>query len=150
MLLKAVSLSCLIVTKLATMLNSIMDRLHMMLKVSFLSFLIATKLATIFNSIMNRLHMLLKAAFLSCLIVTKLATIFNSIMDRLHMLLKTQNLQLCSYIMKSILGGLSKECQKWSKITFKGHYWSKTTDFRRFHLCVFLNVSSNVLHLTKP
>ena len=68
-------------------------------------------LTTIFYFIMNRLHMLLKDAFLSCLIVTKLATIFNSIMDRLHMLLKTQNLQLCSYIMKSILGGLSKECQ---------------------------------------
>ena len=70
---------------------------------------------------MDRLHMLMKAAFVSCLIVTKLTTMFRE-----H-----------SYITKSILGGLSKECQKLSKITFKGHYWSKTTDFSRFLKCLF-------------
>ena len=42
------------------------------------------------------------------------------------------------------LGGLSKECQNDLKLLLNVIIDKKTIDFRRFHLCVFLNVSSNI------
>ena len=65
-----------------------MKRFHMSVKIRFLSCLVVTKLTTILDSFINGFHMFFKIWFPSCLVVTKFTTEFDSFVNRFHMYFK--------------------------------------------------------------
>ena len=137
MLLKFLFLSFLIITVCTILLNSIVNKLHMLSKSLFQSCLIVTVHTTIFNSIVNRLHMLLKSLFLSCLIVTLHTTIFNSIVNILHMLLKVLFPScLITTLRTTILNSNMNRFHMYAKTYFPG--------------CLIVTMLTNIFILTQP